>query len=158
MPSLCGELLRSRGAEGYSVLHRDCSATRSEGRTSFPFQSELSPGPSKDTCWQSQLLGAKPPVPSEHQMDAHIPERAAIISPASLPLGESNVALNCAMLQSRDCLRPHLSPLPAGTVRLPARTPRVSDRHGVGWGQRTTSWDGQEAARGCLDALRNGIA
>ena len=127
VPSLCGELLQSRGTEGCDVLHRDCSAPRSQGRTSFPFQAELSPGLSKDTRWQSQLLGAKPPVPSAHQMDAHVPERAAVTSPASLPLRESNVVLNCAMLQSRDCLRPHLSPPPARTARLPARTPRVSD-------------------------------
>lgn len=97
------------------------------GKDNFPFQAELSPRPSKDTWWQSQLLGAKPPVPSAHQMDAHVPERAAITLSASLPLRESNVAPNCAMLQSRDSLRPHLSPPPAGTARLPARTPRVLD-------------------------------
>lgn len=101
-PSLHGELQQSRGAEGCGVLHRGGSAPRSEGRISFPFQAELSPGPSKDTWWQSQLLGAKPPVPSAHQMDAHVPERADITLSTSLPLRESNVAPNCAMLQSRD--------------------------------------------------------
>jgi len=160
VPSLCRELQESRGTERCGVLHRDCSVPRSEGRTSFPFQAELSPGPSKHTWWQSQLLGTKPPVPSAHQMDARVPERAAITSPASLPLRESNVAPNCAMLQSRECLRHLLSHPPAGTAWLPARTPRVSDTgqagtegQGAGMGRRqqgtpgyTQKWESVEAA------------
>lgn len=127
---MCGELPQSRG--GCSVIHRDGSAPRSEGRTSFPFQAELKHGSSKDTWWQSQLLGAKPPVPSAHQMDAHVPERAAVTLLASLPLRESNAALNCAMLQSRDYLRPPLSSPPASTAQLSARTPLLSGTW-VGW-------------------------
>lgn len=49
VPSLHGELLQSEGTEGCDVLHRDCPSPKSEGRTNFPFQAELSPGPCKDT-------------------------------------------------------------------------------------------------------------
>lgn len=78
--------------------------TKVRGKDKFSIPGRAQPWPFHDTWWQSQLLGAKPPVPSAHQMDAHVPERAAITSSASLPLRESNAAPKCAMLQSRDCL------------------------------------------------------
>lgn len=93
-------------AEGLrdAVVPRGLLSTKVRGKDKFSIPGRAQTWPFHGTWWQSQLLGAKPPVPSAHQMDAHVPERAAITSPASLPLRESNAAPKCAMLQNRDCL------------------------------------------------------
>lgn len=87
-----------------AVAPQGLLSTKVRGKEKFSIPGRAQTWPFHDTWWQSQLLGAKPPVPSAHQMDAHIPKRAAITSSASLPLRESNAAPKCAMLQSRDCL------------------------------------------------------
>lgn len=93
-------------AEGLrdAVAPQGLLSTKVRGKDKFSTPGRAQTWPFHATWWQSQLLGAKPPVPSAHQMDAHVPERAAITSSASLPLRQSNAAPKCAMLQSRDCL------------------------------------------------------
>lgn len=129
-----------------AVAPQGLLSTKVRGKDKLFIPSRAQTWPFHDTWWQSQLLGAKPPVPSEHQMDARVPERAAITSSASLPLRESNAAPKCAMLQSRDCLRPHLSPPAAVTAWLPARAPRVSD----------TGWAGTKGQRAGMSRRQQG--
>lgn len=103
------------------------------GKDKLPSPGRAQPCPVQGRVVAEPAPGCQPPVPSVHQMDAHAPERAAVTSPASLPLREANVAPSCAMPRSRACLRPHLSPLPAGTAGLPARTPPCRAAGRLGW-------------------------
>lgn len=128
------------------LLHRDCSAPRSEGRTSFPLQAELRPGPSVTRGGRASSWVPNPLWPQRTRWMLLFPKCSHYL--VRLPPTEG-VKCSSRMCHAAEQRLPVTPPVPSSSRHsVAASQDAPCIRHGLGWDQSTVSWDGSKELAG----------